>query len=135
MKRAFISADKDVWIQVISKKSAVIVKIHEKDLPDEKNNLTVISGDMFDYFREFIKEAAEHAWGNLKPKEASSLGADYYEYYDKELDNNGYLSIKGKEIHFERPQKDHRRVYKFNKRKMESFLFDLEKLREGKRNG
>lgn len=134
MKRTFISTDK-MWIQVISKKSTVLVKIHEKDSLDEKNSLTVISGDMFDYFKEFIKEAAEDAWGNLKPKEASSMGANYYEYYDKELDNKGYLSIKGKEIHFERPQKDHRRVYKFNKRKMESFLFDLEKLREEKRNG
>lgn len=47
-------------------------------------------------FNDIIKTLstdASHIWNNFTPRIAESLGADYYEYYDRKLDNNGYLSI------------------------------------------
>jgi len=59
--------------------------------------------------------------GNIRPKKAFSLGADY----DRELDNNGYLWITKNKVSIKRPSIDNVRLYQYNKRKMESFLFDF----------
>ena len=65
----------------------------------------------------------------MNPKEVSSYGDDYWEYYDKELDNDGRLSIKNGEMIFELPayHLGSIRCYKFNKAKAQSFIYDLEK--------
>ena len=64
----------------------------------------------------------------MNPKEATSDRNDYWQYYDRELDNNGYLSIKNGEMTFELPayHLGSIRCYKFNKAKVQSFIYDLE---------
>ncbi|MGG0891667.1 hypothetical protein [Cytobacillus horneckiae] len=81
----------------------------------------------FENFITHLEDISNKAWDNFTPKEADSFGSDYYEYYDKEFDNNGYLTIRDDWIFIERPSLDSPRFYKFNKRKMESFLCDLKK--------
>jgi hypothetical protein len=61
----------------------------------------------------------------LTPKEAQSEGADYYEYYDREFDNNGYLSIRDNALEIGRPILESNKLYQFNKKKMESFIYDF----------
>lgn len=82
-------------------------------------------------FKEIIKyleNISKEIWTDFKPKEADSPSSDYEEYYDRKYDNNGYLDIL-KEIGFkiERPCEDTPYMYKFNKRRMESFIYDLNK--------
>lgn len=78
-----------------------------------------------------IKHAASESWAKLNPRDATSEASDYYDYYDAEFDNNGYLSLRDYWISLERPVVDSNRLYKFNKRKMETFLFDCRKYFEG----
>lgn len=88
-----------------------------------------LSNRDFKFFYNKLKELAEITWPNIDPKEADSEASDYYEYYDRELDNNGYLSInpiKGA-ICVIQVSDFNSRVYKFNKRRMQSLLFELEK--------
>jgi len=87
--------------------------------------------DVFKELYEYIAHHARQAWSNLTPKYASSEGADYMEYYDKELDNNGGLGIRENYMFLERPSLESKRLYKFNKRKMEAFLYDFEELING----
>jgi hypothetical protein len=81
----------------------------------------------FKEFIEYIQFVSNQVWKNIIPKEAQSEASDYYEYYDKELDNNGYLMIGENNLSIERPSLESNRMYLFNKRKMESFLYDLQK--------
>lgn len=74
-----------------------------------------------------IKHAASESWSNIEPRDATSESSDYYEYYDREFDNNGLLSLKENKINLHRPIRESNRLYKFNKRKMETFLFDCQK--------
>lgn len=85
------------------------------------------SKDDFDDVLKTIVEAAQHAWSTLNPRDATSEGSDYWEYYDRELDNNGYFTLgRNDSLRIERPTRDHKRMYKFNKRKMETLLFDIQ---------
>lgn len=79
--------------------------------------------DFFDY----LTSAANEAWSNIAPKEATSEAADYWEYYDKTCDNNGYLWLNEKEIKIEAPHLSKNTLYQFNKAKIQSFLHDLNK--------
>jgi hypothetical protein len=76
-------------------------------------------------FIEYIQLVSSKVWNNLTPKEAQSEASDFFEYYDKELDNNGYLRIGESILLIERPSLESNRMYQFNKRKMESFLYVL----------
>lgn len=73
---------------------------------------------------EFIK-AAKSIWKTFNPKEATSWGSDYYEYYDKQYDNNGTLELGKNVLIFERPSSEDLKLYQFNKLKAESFVYDL----------
>lgn len=66
-------------------------------------------------------------WPGFTPKNATSMSSDYDEYYDKELDNNGYMTIKKNRLDIARPSPDNTRLYVFTKATMQSFLFDMEK--------
>lgn len=69
----------------------------------------------------------------FNPKDASSLGDDYFEYHDREFDNEGFLGVNKNKISLEGPytqlKSDGNRVclYKFNKAKFQTFLFDFAK--------
>lgn len=80
---------------------------------------------------DYLEECSAESWSEIKLRDATSEASDYYEYYDKEFDNNGYLGIStmfDNCLTFERPVLESLRLYKFNKRKMETFLYDLKKL-------
>ena len=86
----------------------------------------------FNEFSQGVFSLAEEVWPDIKPLEAKSEASDYYEYYDKEYDNNGYLTLNPteKSINVTQVAYCESRVYKFNKRKMQSFLFDLQEVRD-----
>ncbi|MGE7840709.1 hypothetical protein ACQKNX_07950 [Lysinibacillus sp. NPDC093712] len=85
----------------------------------------------FEEFIMYCEKIANESWSSFEPKVADSTGADYDDYYDKEFDNNGSLSIRAGIISIEAPYTqlksngDIVRYIKFNKRKFESFVFDL----------
>lgn len=88
----------------------------------------------FKSFCDYCQSIATESWSNFIPKEPDSWGAEYDDYYDKEFDNNGKLSLKKNIINIEGPYTQLKsngeviRLIKFNKRKFESFVYDLNKL-------
>lgn len=82
---------------------------------------------------QFLIEIALKVWKDFKPKEANSFSSDYCDFYDRKLDNNGYLEIlQNKTLSFEAPYVEEKQkqylLYRFNKRKMQSFCYDLAQL-------
>lgn len=117
------------------------VDIDGKVLVIEKNKKTVIFkaksnfedyGITFEFdektfvsLRDYLRKVSSEIWDSVVPKDAVSSASDYYEYYDKEFDNNGYLTVRDYWLNFERPVLHNVILYKINKRKMETLLFDL----------
>lgn len=83
--------------------------------------------DILESIRVFLNKLATNTWPNLNIREANSLESDYDEYYDKESDNNGYMSINCNGFTIERSNLESNILYHFNKKRMESFLYDLNK--------
>ena len=81
-----------------------------------------------DEILHYLKEQATKVWKSFRPKEANSFGADYWEFYDKNTDNNGYLEVSKEALVFQSPNDETTLLYQFNKRKMESFIYDMESL-------
>lgn len=89
-------------------------------------------------FKNFVDELKGKAitiWKDkFELKEISSMGNDYWEYYDRKYDNNGYLSVgkrtNGYMVTIERPCEDSHRFYQLNKAKSQTFLNDCIKLME-----
>lgn len=88
------------------------------------------SKDEFDEIKRSIINGANNIWKNLNPRIADSFSSNYDEWYDKEVGNEANLVLVPK-IHtikiippFGRKGT---RLYRFNKRTMESFIFDLNK--------
>lgn len=79
-----------------------------------------------DEILHYLKEQATQVWKTFTPKEADSFGADYWEFYDKNTDNNGYLEVSKEALVFQSPSDETTLLYQFNKRKMESFIYDME---------
>lgn len=111
---------------VKTRRSAVIFETEVID-PKQYDFRFTFSEEEWKEFKEYMTLMASKAWKAVIPKEASSEASDYWEYYDKPLDNNGYLSIEkmGFGIFITRPSDESNRLYQFNIRKMESFLYDL----------
>lgn len=91
-----------------------------------------LSETEFKDFLETLNKISCSAWSNIEPKLATNLSMDYWEYYDRDFDSNGYLSIKNDGIYLEGPaqpktKNKYNRLYKFDKKKMASFLYDLER--------
>lgn len=89
------------------------------------------SKNEFDEIKQSIIDGANNIWKNLNPRIADSFSSDYDEWYDKEAGNEANLFLMPK-IHtikiippFGRKTT---RLYRFNKRTMESFIFDLNEL-------
>lgn len=98
------------------------------------HSVSLFSGhDMIPMTSELIQsltDAGNLAWKNLNYHDVTGSGNDYYEYYDKGLDNNGYLTITKTGLLFNRPIDDTDKVYQFNKVKFETFMYDLLKVKE-----
>lgn len=110
---------------VKSRRSAVILSL-SKDVSSKSYDFDLeFTKDIFKELIEYIEEISQISWKGLKPKGADSLGSDYFEYYDRVFDNNGYLTIGENKLIVQRPSLDSPKLYQFNKRKMQSFLYDI----------
>ncbi|MGI0534966.1 hypothetical protein KFD70_22005 [Bacillus pfraonensis] len=111
------------------RKSAVIFEANTEQAAEKKHDFTFeFTSQVFSGLLEYIEEISNKSWSNLISKECDSFGSDYYEYYDRPLDNNGYLRIGKNVLFLERPTTESERLYKFDKRKMQSFIYDFRKL-------
>lgn len=73
-----------------------------------------------------LDDAGKIAWKCLNYQEISGFGNDYWEYYDREFDNNGYAGFHGKYlVEFDRPSEDNEKLHQFNKAKFQTFMYDL----------
>lgn len=94
------------------------------------------SDEVFKTFCDYCNSIAKESWSSFIPKEADSLGAEYDDYYDREFDNNGRLTLKKNVMKIEGPYTQLKsdgeviRLIKFNKRRFESFVYVLNKLQK-----
>ncbi|PAF27290.1 hypothetical protein CHH61_03955 [Shouchella clausii] len=109
------------------RRSAIIFENADGKSEKESDITYQFTTDEWIEFIDYLKRAANEAWTTITPKEAYSMGSDYNEYYDRRYDNNGYLSIGDSEIDIKAPNLSKDTLYQFNKAKIQSFLFDLEK--------
>lgn len=126
------------------RKSAVFIlkKYKDGDLEKHRSGEIYIDGaglygnyefakDMFNELYQYLVKAGAESWKDINPRVADSMGADCDDYYDRDFDNNGSLSIGDNSIRIEGPyaqppNKDNlTRLIKFNKRKFESFIYDF----------
>ena len=117
---------KNYEVEFYAKGKSIIVDL--KDFDGEKIPKTNTIDITEDFVSKF-KALAFSIWKDLNPKEATSDRNDYWQYYDKELDNDGGLSIKNGKMRFILPayHLGSIRCYKFSKAKAQSFIYDLEK--------
>ncbi|MFJ7552512.1 hypothetical protein ACIQXZ_01170 [Bacillus thuringiensis] len=125
--RTFTSTN-SLELIIKSRKSAVIFEIEPSKTNGKYDFLFEFNLMDFMELLEYIEGISNKSWNNLNPKECDSLGADYYEYYDRPLDSNGYLDISKYKLRIERPSLESGRLYQFNKKKMESFIYDFKKI-------
>lgn len=110
--------------EVIVRTNRSNIQIHTKEKELLDYHFYLDSDEILHY----LKDQATKVWKSFAPKEADSFGADYWEFYDKATDNNGYLRISNDGvIVFGSPSVETTLLYQFNKRRMESFIYDLER--------
>lgn len=88
------------------------------------------SQEVFSDFVDYMEKISLESWKVFTAKVADSFGSDYAEYYDRDFDNEGSLSVSGRRLRVRGPHQPKTddfiiRIFKFNKRKFESFIFDL----------
>lgn len=117
-------------IDIYKNGSAIIIDLNEMSHQHGKIPNTVRFA-MTTELIEYLSDLAKDVWENFQPKECTSWSSDYYEYHDKEYDSDGILSIShdGKYLDFQLPANHlgYNRMYKFNKVKMQSFIYDTER--------
>lgn len=128
MKSKVFTSKSGLELLVKNRKSAVIFEMNQSQLNNKHEVAFEFEPNDFNELLNYVETISNESWTNLNPKEADTLGADYYEYYDKELDNNGYLSIRENALIIDRPFLESNKLYQFNKRKMESFIYDFKKI-------
>ncbi|MDK1672846.1 hypothetical protein QOK74_08170 [Staphylococcus saprophyticus] len=87
----------------------------------------------FQLFLLELNEVALAIWKEkFVPKEVTGMGNDFFEYYDRKCDNNGYLAIAKDNgiytIKIERPCLESDYFYILNKAKAQTFVNDCFKL-------
>ena len=73
--------------------------------------------------KTILEKGMKDSWPSAVPKNYDSVGADYFECYDKASDSNGNLTFIPLRIDIDACSSD--TLYVFNKRKFESFMFDV----------
>ncbi|MED0946200.1 hypothetical protein [Bacillus mycoides] len=131
--RTFTSAN-GLELIIKSRKSAVIFEMELSKTNGNYDFLFDFKLTNFMELLEYLEVVSNKSLNNFNQRECDSLGADYYEYYDRPLDNNGYLDISKYKLRIERPSKESGRLYQFNKKKMESFIYDFKKIIESIKN-
>lgn len=108
------------------RKSAIIFENAGGKKERESRFAYTFSEESFKVFYAYILEIANEAWTGVVPREATSLGSDYDEYYDRTYDDNGTLSIINLGIMINAPYWSVDTLYQFNKPKVQSFIYDLQ---------
>lgn len=106
----------------------VIVRVNKSNIQIHTEEKKIIDYRFYldsDEILHYLKEQATRIWKSFHPKEADSLGSDYYEFYDRGTDANGYLEYRNAMLIFESPSEEITLLYQFNKRRMESFIYDM----------
>lgn len=112
---------------VQSRKSGIVFGVGASKEVGHKHRFK-FSPEVFQELFTHLEVVSNKAWDKFKPQVATSEASDYDEYYDRPLDNNGYLSFDGDSgLYISRPSTESSRLYKFTKRKMESFIYDFRK--------
>lgn len=120
--------EKGVNLIIEHNKSNVTFKTDDKNIKKEYSLNCCFNENTFKEIRDYLTSISCEIWKDFNPKIANSMSSDYTEYYDKKFDSNGYLSVYEEGvISIERPSKECPYMYKFNKRRMESFMYDLNK--------
>lgn len=101
-------------------------------LHGEKAREYQFSEVVFNNLFEYLTKIAHEVWNGFQPKVADSIGADYDSAWDREHEDEMNLSFwKNNGLRIEGPHQEAKtdivRLYKFNKRKFESFIFDFER--------
>lgn len=117
----------DNGLVVKHRRSAIILENASGKKEKEEMFEYHFTTDGFKEFADYIIEVANQAWKNITPKEATSFGSDYAEYYDKKYDANGNLRILDDGILIYAPYWSVDTLYQFNKAKVQSFIYDLNK--------
>lgn len=113
------------------RRSAIIFENADGKSEKESDFTYQFTTDEWIEFIDYLKRAANEAWTTITPKEAYSMGSEYDAYYDRRYGSNGYLSIRNTSLNIQAPNLSKDTLYQFNKAKIQSFLFNLEKtLRE-----
>ena len=113
-------------VNLVADKTNVILKTDVKNIKNEY--YFYFTKSVFKEIVDYLENIENEIWKGFNLKVADSVSSDYVEYYDRKYDNNGYLSILENYVFsIERPYKATSYMYKFNKRGMESFIYDLRK--------
>ena len=110
-----------------SNKNNIIFKTDSKNVKRDYYLNVYFDKEVFEELIKYTESISNKIWNDFTPKEADSISSDYAEYYDRKYDNNGCLSIGENFFRIERPCIECPYMYKFNKRRMESFMYDLNK--------
>ena len=110
-----------------SNKNNIIFKTDSKNVKRDYYLNVYFNKEVFEELIKYTESISNKIWNDFTPKEADSISSDYAEYYDRKYDNNGCLSIGENFFRIERPCIECPYMYKFNKRRMESFMYDLNK--------
>lgn len=123
-------------LAVKHKRASVSLEL-TKDFPVGKDRFDFkFDEETFKELSDYIKKVSLEVWPSLNPKEITSEANDYDEFYDKVSGNNGYLGISRfyHGLSIDRPYLSQRLLYRFNKAKMQCFIYDLNKKGEEKMN-
>lgn len=112
------------------RKSAIIFELGNDINKNQQYFKFIFNIEIFKELFDYLMDAAGKAWSEIQLKECNSLGSDYEEYYDKKLDNNGYLHLFKNKLELERVSLYSNKLYQFNKAKIQSFLYDFKKILE-----
>lgn len=115
-------------INLVVKNNKTFVILEMEEQSDKIRFDFRFKDEVFIELINYIKKLANSLWNDFLPKEATGYRTDYYEYYDRKLDSNGYLSILSNGLLIERPCCDSLKLYQFNKGRLESFIYDMNNL-------
>lgn len=126
MSKKQLTALDGTEITIRQRKSTVVIDLVHND-PTETYYPLEFTPDGYIAAMNCIKTAAQQAWPNIKPKKYTTESSHYNNYFDQELREYGFLFIGSSNyMSITKPDKHNKRLYQFTKRKMESFLFDVQ---------
>lgn len=112
---------------VRAEKNKIVFLADRDEYPEKDRFRRKYSAIGWEYILGVLLEIVKEVWPDLKPKEATGHGSDFEEYYDKELDLDGSMTLYNNELFIHAPSKHHERIYVIPKRKAADFLNTLNK--------